>query len=113
MKPTNLSECGRFVVIDALHLDRYVFEALARWATDRGLRMQDAIQLAVCAFNDRNSVAALPKTPAPSSEHVVARSPFATTDSDAGIEASRARPSGQPKQRSSFDVNSVEASRPL
>jgi hypothetical protein len=73
MKFRTPSECGRFVVIDRLHLDRHVFEALARWATDRGLRMQDAIQLALCAFNERNnernSPATRPETSTPSSEH--------------------------------------------
>jgi hypothetical protein len=47
-----VSECGRFVVFDALHLDRNTVEALGRWAADRGLRIQDAIQLALCAFNE-------------------------------------------------------------
>jgi hypothetical protein len=47
-----LSECRRFFVADALHLDREVVEALAGWAAERDLRMQDAIQLAICAFND-------------------------------------------------------------
>lgn len=58
MTPTTVSNCGRFVVIDALHVDRSVFEALARWATDHGLGIQDAIQVALCAFNDRTSDAA-------------------------------------------------------
>lgn len=52
MAIANVSACGRFVVVDALHLDRDVFEALARWAAGRGLQVQDAIQLALCAFRD-------------------------------------------------------------
>jgi len=52
MTSTNLSACGRFVVIDGLHLDRNVFEALTRWAADHELRIQDAIQLALCTFRD-------------------------------------------------------------
>ena len=73
MAVTNVSECGRFVVVEALHLDRDVFDALARWAADHGLRIQDAIQLAVCAFNDRtgkrSNVTVPPKAPASSPEH--------------------------------------------
>lgn len=46
------SVCGRFVVLDSLHIDRKVLGALASWAADRGLRVEDAIQLAICAFND-------------------------------------------------------------
>jgi hypothetical protein len=55
MTPVNVSECGRFVVIDGLHLDRSVFETLRRWAADRGVRIQDALQLAVCSFNERHA----------------------------------------------------------
>lgn len=44
MALTKVSECGRFVVVDALHIDRDIFDALARWAADRGLQIQDAIQ---------------------------------------------------------------------
>jgi hypothetical protein len=46
------SPCGRFIVLDGLHLDRVVFETLARWASKNHLRHQDAIQLAICAFNE-------------------------------------------------------------
>lgn len=53
MAPTTMSKCGRFVVIDQLHVDRNVFDLLANWAADRGVGIQDAIQLALCAFNDR------------------------------------------------------------
>jgi hypothetical protein len=52
MKCARASTCGRFVVLDDLHVDRDVFEALAQWAAQHGLRIQDAIQLAVCSFND-------------------------------------------------------------
>ncbi len=55
MTPWNVSECGRFVVFEGLHLDRNVVEVLGRWATDRGLGIQDAIQLALCSFNERNA----------------------------------------------------------
>jgi hypothetical protein len=51
----HLSECGRFVVVEGLHIDRNVFEALGRWATDHGLGIQDAVQLALCSFNERNA----------------------------------------------------------
>lgn len=43
---------GRFAVINGLHLDRSVVEALAAWAESRGLSIQDAIQIALCYFND-------------------------------------------------------------
>jgi hypothetical protein len=54
VKPARLSDCRRFVVIDALHIDRHLVEGLVRWADCRGLRLQDAIQLAICAFNESN-----------------------------------------------------------
>jgi len=53
MKLRNVSACGRFVVLDALYLDRTVLASLARWASAHGVRLQDAIQLAICAFNER------------------------------------------------------------
>jgi hypothetical protein len=52
MMPTKVSSCGRFVVLDGLHLDRNLFEALIRWATNHDLRIQDAIQFALCIFRD-------------------------------------------------------------
>jgi len=55
----SLSECRRFVVADALHVDREVFETLAAWAAEHHLSMQDAIQLALCAFNDNAQSARL------------------------------------------------------
>lgn len=55
MSIPRLSKCGRFIVIESLHIDRNVFEVLARWARERGLAVQDAVQLAVCAFNERNA----------------------------------------------------------
>ena len=47
-----LSACGRFVVLEGLHIDHRVLESLASWGTERGLPVQDAIQVAICAFND-------------------------------------------------------------
>lgn len=49
---TAKSLCGRFVMLDGVHLDRKVFERLEGWAHERGIQIQDAIQLALCAFND-------------------------------------------------------------
>lgn len=51
MTCTKASACGRYIVIDDLHLDRTVFEFLVQWAAERQLRVQDAIQLAVCALS--------------------------------------------------------------
>jgi len=68
MAPTNVSSCGRFVIVDALHIDRGVFEALARWGMDHGLGLQDAIQVAFCAFIDR-CVGDQPTEPVSPSEH--------------------------------------------
>jgi hypothetical protein len=59
MSPPSLSECGRFVVLNSLHLDRNIFEALARWAAEREIGVQDAFQLALSNFNDQHT-AALP-----------------------------------------------------
>ena len=64
MMRTNVSGCGRFVVLDGLHLDRQVFDSVVRWASEHDLRIQDAIQLALCAFGDgafdRNGQPAVP-----------------------------------------------------
>jgi len=49
---TRASPCGRFVVVDELHLDRAVFDVVVRWAEGRDLSIQDALQLALCAFRD-------------------------------------------------------------
>ena len=48
--PMKLSTCGRFVVLETLHMDREVVGRLALWADDRGISLQDAIQLAVVGF---------------------------------------------------------------
>ena len=50
MLSEKISPCGRFVVLDDLHLDRALFEPVRRWATEHGLRIQDAIQLALCTL---------------------------------------------------------------
>ena len=52
MLTPKLSACGRIVVLDRLHLDREVFSSISTWAAHRGMRTQDAIQLALCAFGD-------------------------------------------------------------
>jgi hypothetical protein len=59
MQPPKPSPCGRFIVLDGLHLDRVVFETLARWASKNDLRLQDAIQLAICAFNEDSRTTAI------------------------------------------------------
>jgi hypothetical protein len=51
-----VSSCGRFTVLDALHLDRQVLLELSSWAARRGLGLQDAVQLAVLSFVDQLSV---------------------------------------------------------
>lgn len=45
------SVCGRFVVFRTLYIDRATLAPLAAWAVQRGLRVEDAIQIAVCAFD--------------------------------------------------------------
>ncbi len=47
-----LSACGRFVIVEALYIDRNALGALATWAAEHGLGAQDAIQIAILAFND-------------------------------------------------------------
>jgi predicted nucleic acid-binding protein len=55
MTPTaKTSECGRFVRLDGLYLDKSVYATLMRWSQEHQLQPQDAIQLALCAFNERN-----------------------------------------------------------
>ena len=46
------SRCGRFVILDDLHIDRTTFESLSARASQIGLRLQDAMQIAICAFNE-------------------------------------------------------------
>ena len=53
MQLAKVSVCGRFIVLEGLHLDRVAFEEIERWASARRLRPQDAIQVAICAFNER------------------------------------------------------------
>lgn len=48
-----LSSCGRFVVLEFLHIDREVLDPLAAWADAREIGLQDAIQLAVVGFVER------------------------------------------------------------
>ena len=55
MQLAKVSACGRFVVLEGLYLDRVVFDVLERWASERDLRPQDAIQLAICAFTEGTS----------------------------------------------------------
>jgi len=52
MQLPKASPCDRFIILDDLHLDRVVFETLARWSSKNDLRLQDAIQLAICVFNE-------------------------------------------------------------
>ncbi len=47
-----LSPCGRFIVLEDLHIDREVLAALTEWSERRGLRVQDGIQLAILAFTE-------------------------------------------------------------
>jgi hypothetical protein len=49
MHPT---PCGRFFVLDPLHVGREVLSTLAAWATERHLSVQDAVQLAIVAFTE-------------------------------------------------------------
>ena len=66
---TTVSVCGRFAVLDGLHLDRNVFESLKRWAATHGLQIQDAIQLALCEFrNDTLDTRSPPAVPASRSQ---------------------------------------------
>jgi hypothetical protein len=53
------SECGRFVRLDELYVDKDVYNALERWSQEQQLQLQDAIQLALCAFNERHEARVL------------------------------------------------------
>lgn len=44
------SACGRFAVIDGLHIDRSLMDEFAGWAAEHALAPQDAIQLAIFGF---------------------------------------------------------------
>lgn len=52
MKVSRAACHAQFVVLDGVHVDRQVFASLERWASDRGLQPQDAIQLALCRLHD-------------------------------------------------------------
>ena len=67
-RPMKLSTCGRFIVLESLHIDRDVLGPLAAWAARRGIGLQDAIQLAVVGFMDLPSVAAPSTSPFPGTE---------------------------------------------
>jgi hypothetical protein len=62
MQLPKVSQCGRFIVIDGLCLDRGVYETLATWASKNDLRLQDAIQLAICAFNEGSCTMTMPRS---------------------------------------------------
>jgi hypothetical protein len=68
MARARISPCGRFAVVDALHVDRNVFDALAQWASDHGLSIQDAVQVALCAFTECVSEGSNVSVPASSHE---------------------------------------------
>lgn len=63
MAHSTVSVCGKFVVIDGLHIDRNVFRALASWAEARGLTIQDAMQVAACALGERPEQVKVPPLP--------------------------------------------------
>ena len=51
MSRASLSECGRFVVLHEVQLDRDVFDAFADWAHARGFYMQHAIEFALFSLD--------------------------------------------------------------
>lgn len=59
MTTAKTSECGRFVRLDGVYLDRRVYNALVSWSQEQQLQLQDAIQLALCAFNECHEVRVL------------------------------------------------------
>jgi hypothetical protein len=75
---TTKSLCGRFVMLDGLHLDREVFESLERWAEERGMQIQDAIQLALCTFGDDALARTSSRPIPPSSARMPAHPPSAS-----------------------------------
>lgn len=48
----HMSTCGRFVILETLHLDREVMSSLAAWSALYGVTIQDAVQIAILAFTD-------------------------------------------------------------
>jgi len=64
-------------MLDGLHLDRKVFEKLERWAHEREIQLQDAIQLALCAFGDEALALTSPQAHPPSSARMLAYPPSA------------------------------------
>ena len=76
MTRTTVSACGRFAVLDGLHLDRNVFDFLIRWAAAHRLQIQDAIQLALCAFRDDTRDTKRPPTVPASSSQMLAQPPW-------------------------------------
>lgn len=61
MNLAKVSDCGRFVILEGLHLDRTLFASLERWAGEHGLRVEDAVQMAVWSLTASSApVAATP-----------------------------------------------------
>ncbi len=50
-----LSPCHRFVILEGIHIDRDAIHTLQNWAAARGPALQDAVQLAILAFNERSA----------------------------------------------------------
>ncbi len=53
----------RFVLLAPLHLDRTALADLVAWAEPQGLTLENAIQLAVCLFNERRAEWIAPAAP--------------------------------------------------
>jgi hypothetical protein len=51
MRPESSAGTDRFVLLPRLHVDRAVLADLLDWAEPRGLATEQAIQLALCVFN--------------------------------------------------------------
>lgn len=52
MGPTRAATPDRFVLLSPLHVDREAIADLLEWAEPRGLTAEQAVQLAICVFNE-------------------------------------------------------------
>jgi hypothetical protein len=78
MGPTPAATADRFVLLPPLHVDREAIAELLQWAEPRGLTAEQAIQLAVCMFNEHRGewlgcIAPPLVTPAPGGNRDAAR----------------------------------------
>lgn len=57
-----VSDCGRFVILAPVYIDRPVAEAIESWGERNGLGVQDAVQVALISFFELERFRLIPTT---------------------------------------------------